>query len=501
MNVIENICEYPECANKAACEVSLCNSMLICQDHYCFSQITFKPSKLSQDRTESILKDLQKLKTIVKTMKTQIASASEKLVEKILQTTFAKLQELTEEEKKINKIIFLVLDEGCVLPKVLKNIEENLQVQPLSEQNAIDSLLLVLQEYFTDNSANKMKTGFHSHRFSHNFESSLSSGEIYDSRLLSRDTPIDIKLNLLSWSQVYINQQSLLASQTKKPLASYVTLLDSPTILQICPKSKLIFTSKNNNTLTIWEFNNLLTPWKTLTLHQDMSGKIIDILIVKANHAVVTTQSSFYLIDFKEAYIKRVYAHNDNFVQIFKIISNKRIVFGSCSGYLSIFHFDEFSIGPTKLVHKADGVGPFRALEACGNVVVAGGKDGYLKVWLIKKDLFRNLGAHAGEISAIGISDNHHFIATAGDDKYIILWSVSTDDYFVYWKMKHSSIIINLKFSLDTTLILLSTSKNISISNISKFKPETIKSSQLNIISKFFPSIYTSLKCIPENLY
>lgn len=497
MNIIENICEYPECNKKAVGQVRMGNDVLICKDHCCSSQIAMSPSKLSQEGIGSVLSDLLKLKTNLNAMKAQISAASEKLVEKIVQVTLVKLQKLTEQEKKINKIISSVVGEGWVLNKVLKNIEENLHVEPLSEQNAIDSLLFILNDHFSENKGNKQQSSLRSFRQSIEFESARPS-DIFDSRLLSRDTPITVKLDLLSWNQAYINQQTLIASQPNKTLKAHITILNSPTILQICPKSQLILTSNNSDTLSIWQFSNFLTPWKTLAFTEDKSKKIIDILLTKPDLAVITTQSSFYLINFKKLEVLKCYAHNDNYVQIFKVVSNKEIVFGTCSGNLSIFNVGEFCVGLSKNVHNPDGAGPFRALESCGKVVVAGGKDGFLKVLFVKGSLFRNLGAHAGEISAVTISRNYHFIASAGDDKYIILWNITTDNYSMFWKMKHSSIIINIQFSLDTTLILISTFKQISISDLSKFKPQAIKSSQLNIFSKFFPSISTCLNLLPD---
>lgn len=485
MNVIEYVCEYPGCKEEVAKEVGYDDSMLVCAGHY-NEEKTFKaPLELKSEKIEEVLGDLQKLKYALNTVKSLVLLASEELVEKLLDSASKLLKEFSEQQDRINRIMNQVILKKRIFSKVLDNIKENLSIPQISKQEISCNLLsFVYKEFILDK---------HSGLASLKSRMPYEPEKIIDVRLLSSQTPVSVKLEILSTTNLFIAQQPLTVSESLKALKVQSAILDSPTILQLCLNKGILLTSHNKNSISIWQFENCLNPLKTIELSSDTSQKVINIQQTSKNQALITTNTSFHLMDLQKIEINKNFFHNKGLVQVIKTISNEKVVIGTFSGTLDIFNHNIFQFECSKTLFNADGIGPFRALDCSDKIVVAGGRDGYLKVWYFSEGFFCNLGAHAGEITAIAISKNNHFIITAGDDKYIMLWARQIYSFNMVWKKKHPNLTLYLQISNDTSLLLISTKKALFLSNLSKLVPIQLKPSQLFLLYNHFPDVQASL--------
>ena len=377
-----------------------------------------------------------------------------------------------------------VLIKKEMFPKVLEKINQSLLIPKISKNEVFCYIL---------SSINK--------ELSLDLQSDLSSSmnllhykppKITDVRLMSSQTPVSLKLDILSKTSLFISQQPLVMIESAKALKDPSPILNSPTILQICSNKGLFLTSHNCNSICIWKFKNTLSPFKKIELSSVASEKVINIQQTSHNTALITLNSSFHLIDLQRLEIIKNYVHNKGLVQVIKTISNEKVVIGTFVGTLNIFNHNTFEFESSQNLFNADGNGPFRALGCCDKIVVAGGRDGILKIWDIVEGILYSLGAHAGEITAITVSNNHHFMISAGDDKYIILWAMSIDTFTMVWRKKHPSLTLSLQISSDTLLMLISTNKGFFLSNLSKFSPIQIKPTQHYLLYNTFYSNFQS---------
>ncbi|MBN2520088.1 MAG: PD40 domain-containing protein [Bacteroidales bacterium] len=111
---------------------------------------------------------------------------------------------------------------------------------------------------------------------------------------------------------------------------------------------------------------------------------------------------------------------------------------GSSDGTLIIWRFND-NILVKEDVLSSDSNIMSLDISDNGNELIAGGWDGFINVWNLKKNRIEHIQkivGHLCEINSISFSPNGELFATSGEDRYIKLWKINTDTLTLFQNLR-----------------------------------------------------------------
>ena len=173
------------------------------------------------------------------------------------------------------------------------------------------------------------------------------------------------------------------------------------------------------------------------------------------------------------------------------IFKDTNIVLTNFDGEILFFNMIIFEEeGNRQSIHESKGDGPLNCIVASKDYIVAGGNDNNIKFFDCARSNLKNQNAHINGFSTISISSNQHFIASAGNDKYVIIWIKDKGSLAPVFKMKFTaSPALLMEFSYCSDSLLLKLKNKIKIVDLLENKLEEITDSSIEKLIGKFPKL------------
>jgi WD40 repeat protein len=289
----------------------------------------------------------------------------------------------------------------------------------------------------------------------------IKAYDLLDYRFFSTLTSVEQKVKLL------MN----LPLPNKKPLQkpNIFTVLPTIEALQIIQSKNQIITLHKDHYLCSWSLKTLTFKSGDLKLFNNTENyKIISIFSLNDENLLLIFNQAIIRVNLKSFKIRGTNFNISSPIQHSLLQSNRFLIITNFLGKLQVFDLETFDFKPFNRenkwidIHASHLQGPITCIVGVEDWVVAGGRDGNIKIWRVGEEKVKNFSAHPVEVRAVSLSMNKYFIASAGEDKKITLWTQTSDSFKCVWSKKFTDrTVLNLTFNFDSSKLLMKTQSQI----------------------------------------